>query len=62
MVVLFQPELRRLLDQIGKGKKSMAFSFELRSDERTLTDEDINRAVNTILKALKFRLDAVLRS
>ena len=49
-------------DQIGKGKKSMAFSFELRSDERTLTDEDINRAVNTILKALKFRLDAVLRS
>ena len=47
---------------IPEGKKSMAFSFELRSDERTLTDEDINRAVNTILKALKFRLDAVLRS
>lgn len=47
---------------IPEGKKSMAFSFELRSDERTLTDEDINRAVNTILNALKFRLDAVLRS
>ena len=49
-------------EKLGADKKSMAFSFELRSDERTLTDEDINRAVNTILKALKFRLDAVLRS
>ena len=40
----------------------MAFSFDLRSDERTLNDEDINQAVKAILKALKFRLDAVLRS
>lgn len=47
---------------IPEGKKSMAFSFELRSDERTLNDEDINQAMKTILKALKFRLDADLRS
>lgn len=47
---------------IPEGKKSMAFSFELRSDERTLNDEDINHAVKAILKALKFRLDAELRS
>lgn len=47
---------------IPEGKKSMAFSFDLRSDERTLNDEDINQAVKAILKALKFRLDAVLRS
>lgn len=47
---------------IPVGKKSMAFSFELRSDERTLNDEDINQAVKTILKTLKFRLDADLRS
>ncbi len=50
------------MSTIPKKRATRAFSFELRSDERTLTDEDINRAVNTILKALKFRLDAVLRS
>lgn len=47
---------------IPEGKKSMAFSFDLRSDERTLTDEDINQAVKAILKSLKFKLDAELRS
>lgn len=47
---------------IPEGKKSMAFSFDLRSDERTLTEEDINQAVKSILKTLKFRLDAELRS
>lgn len=47
---------------IPEGKKSMAFRFELRSDEHTLNDEEINRTVNQILKALKFRLDAELRS
>ncbi len=47
---------------IPEGKKSMAFSFDLRSDERTLNDEDINQAVKAILKTLKFRLDAELRS
>lgn len=47
---------------IPKGKKSMAFSFDLRSDERTLADEDINQAVKSVLKSLQYRLDAVLRS
>ncbi|MBR3298481.1 MAG: phenylalanine--tRNA ligase subunit beta [Clostridia bacterium] len=47
---------------IPEGKKSMAFRFELRSEDHTLNDEEINRTVNQILKALKFRLDADLRS
>ena len=47
---------------IPGGKKSMAFRFELRSDDHTLNDEEINRTVNQILKALKFKLDAELRS
>ena len=47
---------------IPAGKKSMAFRFELRSDERTLNDEDINHAVKTILKTLKYKLNAELRS
>lgn len=47
---------------IPEGKKSLAFSFDLRSDEKTLTDEDIGQAVKAILKTLKFKLNAELRS
>lgn len=47
---------------IPEGKKSMAFTFSLRSDEHTLTDEEIGRAVNSILKSLKYRLGAELRA
>lgn len=47
---------------IPVGKKSMAFRFELRCEDHTLNDEEINLSVKAILKALKFRLDADLRS
>lgn len=47
---------------IPAGKKSMAFRFELRNDDHTLNDEEIGQAVKAILKSLKFRLDADLRS
>ncbi len=47
---------------IPQGKKSMAFSFTLRSEDKTLTDEEITNAVNAILKSLKFRLNAELRA
>lgn len=47
---------------IPMGKKSMAFTFQLRADDHTLTDEEIGQAVNAILKSLKFRLDAELRA
>lgn len=47
---------------IPMGKKSMAFTFQLRSDDHTLTDEEIGQAVNAILKSLKFRLGAELRA
>ena len=46
---------------VPEGKKSMAFSLELRSDERTLTDADSEAVVNKVLAALKEQLDAVLR-
>ena len=46
---------------VPQGKKSMAFSLELRADDRTLTDQDSEAAVNRILDALKKELDAVLR-
>ena len=46
---------------IAEGKKSMAFSLELRADDRTLTDTDSENAVSKILKALEEKLGATLR-
>jgi phenylalanyl-tRNA synthetase beta chain len=46
---------------VPEGKKSMAFSLELRADDRTLTDVDSEAVVSKILAALKEKLDAVLR-
>ena len=46
---------------IPEGKKSLAFSLELRADDRTLTDTDSEAVVTKVLAALKDKLDAVLR-
>ena len=46
---------------VPEGKKSMAFSLELRADDRTLTDTDSESVVNRVLTALKEKLDAALR-
>ena len=46
---------------IPENKKSMAFSLELRADDRTLTDTDCEQIINKVLSALKEELDAVLR-
>ena len=46
---------------VPEGKKSMAFSLELRADDRTLTDADTEGVTTKILAALKEKLDAVLR-
>ncbi len=46
---------------VPEGKKSMAFSMELRADDRTLTDTDSEAVVTKVLTALKEKLDAVLR-
>ena len=46
---------------VPQGKKSMAFSLELRADDRTLTDTDSEAVVSRILAALKEKLDASLR-
>lgn len=46
---------------VPEGKKSMAFSLDLRADDRTLTDSDSEAVVSKILAALKENLDAVLR-
>jgi phenylalanyl-tRNA synthetase beta chain len=46
---------------IADGKKSLAFSLELRADDRTLTDEDSEGVISRVLSALSDKLGAVLR-
>ena len=46
---------------IPEGKKSMAFSLELRADDRTLTDADCEQVMQKVLAALQERLNAILR-
>ena len=46
---------------VPEGKKSMAFSLELRADDRTLTDTDSEAVVAKVLTALKEKLNATLR-
>ena len=46
---------------VPAGKKSMAFSLELRADDRTLTDSDSESVTSKVLKALEDQLGAILR-
>ena len=46
---------------VPQGKKSMAFSLELRADDRTLTDTDSESVVSKVLAALSEKLNAALR-
>ena len=46
---------------IPEGKKSVAFSLTLRSDDGTLTDDHAEEAVRAILDALRENLGAVIR-
>ena len=46
---------------VPEGKKSMAFSLELRADDRTLTDADSEAVMTKVLSALKEKLNATLR-
>jgi phenylalanyl-tRNA synthetase beta chain len=46
---------------IPEGKKSMAVRVRYRSDEKTLTDDEVNRFHQKIVEALSNRLGAVIR-
>jgi len=48
--------------QVGEGRKSIAFSVEFRSPERTLTDEDAAGLRQRIVETLKKRFGAELRA
>ena len=46
---------------IPEGKKSVAFSLTLRADDRSLTSEEADADVKSILETLEKDLGAVLR-
>ena len=46
---------------VPEGKKSMAFSLELRADDRTLTDTDSEGVMSKVLAALGEKLGVTLR-
>ena len=48
-------------EALGKDKKSLAFSLVLRAKDKTLTDEDVDRPMAKILKALEEKFGAYLR-
>ena len=47
---------------IPPGKKSLAYALTYQSAERTLTDQEVEQAQQSVVKALAERLGAVLRS
>jgi phenylalanyl-tRNA synthetase beta chain len=49
-------------EQVGEGKKSIAFAVEFQSPERTLADEDAAELRERIVQALGDRFGAVLRA
>ncbi len=46
---------------IAEGKKSLAFSLQLRADDRTLTDADSEQVMSKVLSALSEQLGAAIR-
>jgi phenylalanyl-tRNA synthetase beta chain len=63
------PELREMRpfdvyrgDQVGEGRKSIAFSVSFQSSERTLSDEDAAALRKKIVDALAARFQAELRA
>lgn len=47
--------------QVPEGKKSVAYSVALRSEEKTLSEQEINKVMNKIIKNLEVNLGAQLR-
>jgi phenylalanyl-tRNA synthetase beta chain len=63
------PELRAIRpfdvyrgEQVGDGRKSVAFAVSFQSAERTLTDEDAAALRDKIVTALRERFGAELRA
>jgi len=49
-------------EQVGHGKKSLAYSLVYRAEDRTLTDEEVAGFHQAVIDELEKRLDARLRA
>lgn len=47
--------------QIPEGKKSIAYAIAYRDEKKTLTDKDVNKVHDKILRSLEYKLGATLR-
>ena len=48
-------------DQIGAGKKSLAYNLTFQSTDHTLTDAEVDKVLEAILRKLQTELGATLR-
>jgi len=48
-------------DSLGNNKKSYAVSFILRDDLKTLTDKNIDKVMNNLIRAFEKELNAHIR-
>jgi phenylalanyl-tRNA synthetase beta chain len=48
-------------EQIGAGKKSMAYALTYQAVDRTLTDSDVERQRNKIIRSLENQISGVIR-
>ena len=58
LIVIFQPELRRALEQLGTNKISRFFGFE--KDLATKTKEDIYKIVIAVMELAKSKIGALI--
>jgi phenylalanyl-tRNA synthetase beta chain len=49
-------------EQVGEGRKSLAFALTFRSPERTLTDEEVDRLLEDVRSTLRSEAGADFRS
>jgi phenylalanyl-tRNA synthetase beta chain len=48
-------------EKIQNGKKAYALGFTLQDENRTLTDEDIEKVMNKLMSAFEGKMGAVIR-
>ena len=48
-------------EQVGTGKKSLAYSLTFQASDRTLTDDEVGKIRNKIIRRLENKFQATLR-
>jgi phenylalanyl-tRNA synthetase beta chain len=48
--------------KLGDKNRSMTFSLEMSANDRTLTDEEVNKVIDKIIKNLEKKLGVTLRA